>query len=125
MIEIVCRSEPGALVLEPVGDLSSAPERMLRTCLDAAIEGGVTTLIVDLARVAAVTPAMEAALEQCGRRIERRGGCLVVREATERSPAATAGMVGSRRETGLGDLSTRGGGLCTSPSSRHLRSEPA
>jgi anti-anti-sigma regulatory factor len=84
MIEILCRSEPGAMVLEILGDLDTSTRTVLDWCLDAALETHETKVVIDLRQAAPVDGAVSRELDAAADRLARRGVHLLVRNGGAR-----------------------------------------
>ena len=78
MIEILCRSEPEALILELVGESRAAGPALL-SCLDAAMETECPTIVVDLGAIGSVDAATIEALREAGGRLAATGRALRLR----------------------------------------------
>jgi anti-anti-sigma regulatory factor len=78
VIEILCRSEDGTLLLEVLGDLGSSAAPLLVSCADAAIDGEATTLVIDLRQASVVDPSIPMALRAASARFLDRGVTLAV-----------------------------------------------
>lgn len=130
MIEIRCHSEPDGLVVEIVGDLTTATATVLDACLEAAIDAGMPALILDVHAVRRIDRAVAVTLLDVSERLAAVGGSLTVRNldaclgavADIMSSGADHGRGPSPRpgrgEPVLGGLAARDGGLDSSPSSR-------
>lgn len=96
MIEIRCRTEVGALVIEVVGELTAATAPILASCLDAAIDADLREVIVDVGEVRRIhRPAADALLE-LEQRLRAVGGSLALRNLDACIDAAAHAVTQSR-----------------------------
>jgi anti-anti-sigma factor len=79
MIEIRCRTEIGALVVEVVGELTAANAPILTSCLDAAIDADLRAVIVDVGAVRRIDRPAAIALLELEQQLRALGGSLAVR----------------------------------------------
>ena len=79
MIEIRCRTELGALVVEVVGELTAASAPILTSCLDAAIEAELRAVVVDVGAVRRIDRPAAVALLELDQQLRCLGGSLAVR----------------------------------------------
>src|SRR3954471_5007256 len=88
MIEILCHSERDALVLEIVGELHGAGP-VLHSCLEAAKDTDVATIILDLSAAGALDDATVATLQEAAASFATTGRSLWVRgEPGSNTPVA-------------------------------------
>ena len=66
-------------VLALTGELCLAELPGVRDRIEAAVEAGATTLVIDLAATTLVTAAALRVFESAGQRLEAQGGALVLR----------------------------------------------
>ena len=93
MIEIVCRTEDHAVVLEARGDLTATSAEVVRSCVMAAAVGAERSVVLDITDAGEMDDAVMAVLRELkARLLVKTGHELEVRSAGATIPLITADL---------------------------------